>query len=333
MGPEIIAGIVIVFALAFTFTNGMNDAANAIATVVCTRVLTPAMAVAFGAILNFVGALVAEEVAKTICTGVAPIDKLTPAALMATVIISPIWIGICTWKGLPISCSHSLLGALFGGIIGSVGFEHLSTKKLAEIGWAILASPISGFVLAILIVVAISWIFRRVRPGTVNRLFSVLQVGSAGLMAYSHGTGDAQKAIGIITAALIVTGHQKGGDFHVQLWVKLLCAVVMGLGTAIGGWTVVKTLGSRLAHIKTYQGFAAETAASATILLTTSVGIPISTTHSITGAIMGVGAVRGMRRVRWGIGGKIVFAWVFTFPFCITGGILCVKMLRFFGLN
>ena len=200
----------------------------------------------------------------------------------------------------------------------------------------VFTSPVIGFVLGMVVVVAVAWTCRRMRPALVSAIFGKLQIVSSGMMAFAHGTGDAQKAMGIITGALVSAGMIQGGaagEFHIPLWVRLSCATAMGLGTAIGGWSVMKTLGSRLTHLQTYQGFAAETGAATTILVNTLTGVPISTTHSITGAIMGVGAARNLRSVRWGIGKKIVYAWVFTFPVCIGGGALCYALLRALGVH
>ena len=333
MDPFFIVVIIVIFAMAFDFTNGMNDAANAIATVITTRVLSPRVAVIFGAVLNFIGAFCFQEVAKTLSKGIFHPSLLTPSTLLATVIAAPIWILWCTLKGLPISCSHSLMGALIGAGAASAGISKIETAGIQKIVYGIFASPIAGFLLAVFLVVAITRLFHRVRPGTANNVFGKLQILSAGTMAFAHGTGDAQKAMGIVTMALMVTGYQSTSDSDVRLWVRILCATMMGLGTGIGGWAVIKTLGSRLAHIKTYQGFAAETASAASILFNTHLGIPISTTHSITGAIMGVGAARGMRQVRWGVGRKIVFAWVCTFPVCTLGAALVLKILRASGMT
>lgn len=331
MEPHIMVALIVVFALVFDMANGWNDAANAIATVVCTRTLSPGMAVLLGAVLNFAGAMAYSAVAKTIGNDIADASSLSTTTFLAAVVTAPIWITWCTWKALPISCSHSLMGALVGAVIASAGPDALKGHGLQKIIFGIFTSPVIGFASGLAIVITISWIFRRARPAVVTSVFGKLQIISAGFMAFSHGTGDAQKAMGIITGALVAAKIQDHWD--IPLWVRLGCAVAMGLGTALGGWAVMKTLGTRLAHLRPYQGFAAETAAATTILVNTMTGVPISTTHSITGAIMGVGAANGMRSVRWGIGKKIVFAWIFTFPVCIAAGAITYKVLRFIGIH
>jgi PiT family inorganic phosphate transporter len=328
--------LIVVFALFFDMANGWNDAANAIATVVATRVLKPWHALAFGASLNFVGALFSSEVARTVGQDIASPEALSSTTFLAAVIAAPLWIGWCTWRGLPISASHSLMGALVGAVIASAGVGSLEGAGIRKIVFGIFTSPIIGFVLGFLILVTVAWTFRRVRPRTADRVFGKLQLISAGAMAFAHGTGDAQKAMGIITGAMVSAGVlalPADGRMDIPLWVRLASASFMALGTAMGGWGVMKTLGSRLATLRPYQGFAAETAAATTILANTLTGVPVSTTHSITGAIMGVGATRGMRRVKWAVGKKIVFAWVFTFPVCIGSGALVLWLLHALGVR
>jgi PiT family inorganic phosphate transporter len=329
--------LTVVFALVFDLTNGWNDAANAVATVISTRVLSPARAIAFGAILNFVGALFSSEVARTVGHNIAEPEFLTGATFLAAVMTAPIWITWCSRRGLPNSCSHALLGALIGSVIASSGgLIGLKTDGIHKIFFGVLICPIAGFVLGHIIVRIASWIARNARPSTASSVFGRLQLVSAGAMAFAHGTGDAQKAMGIISGALMaagVTHATEGHDFVIPFWVRIACASAMALGTSLGGWRVMKTLGSRLAHLRTYQGFSAETAAATTILMNTLGGIPISTTHSITGAIMGVGAAQGVRAVKWGVGRKIVFAWIVTFPICIVAGGLMYLMLRAIGIH
>jgi PiT family inorganic phosphate transporter len=334
--PLILTLLVIVFAMVFNLTNGWNDSANAIATVVSTRVMKPLTAVLFGAVLNLLGALFSSEVAKTVGANIADPSLLTPATFLAAVLISPVWVTYCTLKGLPISCSHSLMGGLIGAVLATTGASGLKGEGIRKIVFGIFTSPVAGFLAGGILIVLISWICVRMRPRTVNSAFGKLQVLSAGAMAFAHGTGDAQKAMGVISGALIAGGFMTlgaDGEMTIPWGVRLSCAVMMGIGTAIGGWAVIRTLGMRLAHLKPHHGFAAETAAAATILVNTLTGVPISTTHSITGAIMGVGSAHGARAVKWGIGGKILFAWIVTFPVCIGGGALFVGLLALVGIR
>lgn len=329
--------LTIVFAIVFNLTNGWNDAAGAVATVISTRVLTPVQAIMFGAVLNFVGALFSSEVARTVGHSIADPATLTGVTFLAAVVAAPVWITWCSKRGLPNSCSHALLGALIGSVIAaSGGLAALKGDGIRKIFFGVLISPVAGFVIGHILARIVTGLARSFRPSLAAPLFGKLQLVSAGAMAFAHGTGDAQKAMGIISGALMVAGvtHASAGhDFVIPLWVRLVCAVAMALGTSLGGWHVMKTLGSRLAHLRTYQGFSAETAAATTILLNTLSGVPISTTHSITGAIMGVGAARGMKAVRWGVGKKIVFAWVVTFPVCILGGAIACYILKACGIR
>jgi PiT family inorganic phosphate transporter len=335
MDPVLLTVLVIIFALIYDVSNGWNDSANAIATVISTRVLRPGPAVLFGVALNFLGALFSSEVAKTVGKDIADPHLLTPATFLAAALIAPAWVAICTWRGLPISCSHSLMGGLIGAVIATTGIHGLNSEGIRKIVFGVFISPVAGFALGFLLIVIIYRLFRHWRPSRVSSLFGRLQLLSAGAMAFSHGTGDAQKAMGIITGSLISAGFISAGgqgDMPIPLWVRLACAGAMALGTAWGGWRVIRTLGMRLAHLKPVHGFAAETAAATTILVNTLTGIPISTTHSITGAIVGVGAAKGWRSVKWVVGGKILFAWLVTFPLCISGGALIFELLKGVGV-
>ncbi len=327
--------LVIVFALIFSLTNGWNDAANAIATVVATRVMSPWTAIVFGAVLNTAGAFFSSEVAKTIGKEIADPALLSQSTFLAAVVAAPLWITFCTLKGLPISCSHSLLGAIVGAVVSDAGTAAIKGEGIKKIAFGIFTSPIAGFVLGLVILVTIAWTFRRMRQRTASAIFGKLQIVSAGAMAFAHGTGDAQKAMGLISGALVAGGFEHlstKGDLPIPWWVRALCALTMGIGSAVGGWSVMRTLGSKIADLKPYQGFAAETAAAVTILSNTLVGIPISTTHSITGAVMGVGTAQGLKTVRWAVGKKIVYAWVFTFPVCIVGGFVIAKLFHALGI-
>jgi PiT family inorganic phosphate transporter len=329
--------LTVVFALVFNLANGWNDAANAVATVISTRVLSPAQAIIFGAVLNFVGALFSSEVARTVGHNIADPAFLTGATFLAAVMAAPVWITWCAMRGLPNSCSHALLGALIGSVIASSGgLAGLRADGIHKIVFGVLICPVAGFVAGHVLVRLASWFAHDFRPRTASVLFGRLQLLSAGAMAFAHGTGDGQKAMGIISGALLTAGithPMSEHDFVIPFWVRIVCAIAMAAGTSLGGWRVMRTLGSRIIHLRTYQGFSAETAAATTILINTLGGIPISTTHSITGAIMGVGAAQGIKAVRWGVGRKIVFAWIVTFPICIVAGALMYMLLRAIGIQ
>lgn len=333
-GSVIFIYLVVFLTLIYEISNGWNDSANAIATVVSTKVLRPIPAVIFGSVLNFVGALFSSEVAKTVGKDIASPECLNTMTFLSAVIIAPIWIALCTYEGLPISCSHSLLGGLIGAAIATQGLKSLKMEGIKKIAFGVFISPILGFILGLGIIYLIFILFKKYSLSRVNKIFGKLQLLSAGLMAFSHGTGDAQKGMGIITGTLLSAGLislKDGSKMVIPLWVRLMCAMTIAIGTLIGGWRVIRTLGSRLAHLRPYEGFAAETGASITILLNTLYGIPLSTTHSITGAIMGVGSSMGIKVVKWGVGRKIVFAWFVTFPVCIVGGYLIYKLFQVFS--
>ena len=306
---------VIAVALFFDFTNGFHDAANAIATSVSTRALSPRVAVVFAAILNFVGALVSVEVAATVAKGIVNAEAITLDVVLAGVVGAITW-NLLTWYlGLPTSSSHALIGGVLGSAIAANGFDVVLVDGVVEkVLLPSLASPLLGMMLAALIVLAILWIFRAVRPGLVTRIFRRLQVVTAGFVAFTHGTNDAQKTMGVITLALIATGHVSAEEFEVPFWVVLSAAIAMAAGTYAGGWRIIRTLGQRVVHLEPHQGFAAE-AATATILYTTAqAGFPVSTTHTISGSVLGAGAAQRFSAVRWGLAGNILLAWVFTIP-------------------
>ena len=306
---------VIAVALFFDFTNGFHDSANAIATSVSTRALSPRVAVVFAAILNFVGALVSVEVAATVAKGIVNADAITLDVVLAGVVGAITW-NLLTWYlGLPTSSSHALIGGVLGSAIAANGFDVVLVDGVVEkVLLPSLASPLLGMVLAALIVLAILWIFRSVRPGIVTRVFRRLQIVTAGFVAFTHGTNDAQKTMGVMTLALIATGHVSAEEFEVPLWVVMSAATAMAAGTYAGGWRIIRTLGQRVVHLEPHQGFAAE-AATATILYTTAqAGFPVSTTHTISGSVLGAGAAQRFSAVRWGLAGNILLAWGFTIP-------------------
>ncbi|MCB1535894.1 MAG: inorganic phosphate transporter [Rhodoblastus sp.] len=304
----------IIVALVFDLLNGLHDAANSIATIVSTRVLRPQFAVAWAAFFNFIAFLFfGLHVAQTVGTGiVAPSivdDHLIFGALMGAIS----WNLITWWGGIPSSSSHALIGGLVGAGVAKGGLGAIVWAGLSKTAIAIVGSPFVGFLLALVLVLAVSWIFVKASPVAVDRYFRGLQFVSASLYSLGHGGNDAQKTMGII-AVLLFTHGQTGGEFHVPLWVVLACQTAMGLGTLFGGWRIVHTMGSRITRLQPVQGFCAETGGALTLFGATALGIPVSTTHTITGSIIGVGAARRVSAVRWSVAQNIVVAWIVTLP-------------------
>jgi PiT family inorganic phosphate transporter len=310
--PILVALIII--ALAFDFLNGLHDAANSIATIVSTRVLRPQTAVAWAAFFNFIAFIFfGSHVAQTIGTGIVSAEVIDPQVVFGALMGAIAW-NIITWAlGIPSSSSHALIGGLVGAGVTKVGFSAVVWSGLAKTTAAIVLSPFSGFVLAMLLFLFVSWLFIRYTPYAVDRTFRSLQLVSASLYALGHGGNDAQKTMGIIAVLLYSQGYL-GGTFYVPFWVMLSCYAVMGLGTLIGGWRIVHTMGSRITRLRPFQGFCAETGGAITLFVATHFGIPVSTTHTITGCIIGVGAARRVSSVRWKVANRIVFAWVVTIP-------------------
>lgn len=306
--------VVIGTALLFDFVNGWNDSANAIATVVGTKVLTPLKAVMLAAVLNMAGAFAWDSIAKTIGKGLVETSLVSHTVLIAAMSGAIIWAGFMTLLGMPISGSHSLIGGLFGAAVAKAGVHAIHTWGLLKVLLAMLISPLLGFVFAFFLFVVIARLFGNSRPRRVNKAFGRLQICSAGAMAFTHGTNDAQKVMGVITLALVLGGHWESLDAGIPLWVKFACGLAISLGTALGGWKVIKTLGHGLSRLQPAHGFAAETSASFVLLIMARLGVPVSTTHTITGSVLGVGATRGKNAVRWGLGAKILWAWVLTLP-------------------
>ncbi|MBI3394278.1 MAG: inorganic phosphate transporter [Spirochaetia bacterium] len=318
--------IFILIALAFDFINGFHDAANSIATVVSTRVLSPGRAVIWAAFFNFVAfAIFGTSVAKTIGGDMVNIQLVTEDfayrrlwVLLCGVIGAIIWNLITWYYGLPSSSSHALIGGYAGAAITAVGGD-MSTGILIAKGWVktltfIIVSPLVGIILGFLIMVAILWIFRNSGPDRVDKLFRRLQLLSAAMFSLGHGGNDAQKTIWIIAAALVTSNLVPDAAKNVPFWVVVICYVAIGAGTLSGGWRIVHTMGSRITKLKPVGGFAAETAGAATMFMATYGGIPVSTTHTINGAIIGVGATKRLSAVRWGVARTVVWAWVFTIP-------------------
>lgn len=322
--------IVIVTALVFDFVNGWNDSANAIATVVATRVMSPTVAVMMAAVLNLAGAMVGIEVADTMSKiiRVGPqYDYVSQEAALVIVVAgltsASIWAAVMTVIGMPISGSHSLIGGVVGAGVAAAGTKMLIGANIKKTLLAMMFAPAMGFIVAYFFYVALIWLTVKWRPTTMSRSFGKLQILSASWMAFTHGTNDAQKVMGIITMALIAGDFQApaaAGAFQVQLWVKIVCALAISIGTAVGGWGVIKTLGHHLTKLGPPEGFAAETSAALVLTIAAWLGVPTSTTHTITGSILGLGATRGMSSVRWGLGEKIILAWVFTLPSTIMMG-------------
>jgi len=306
--------------LAFEAVNGWTDAPNAVATVISTRALPPFVAVAMAAVLNLAGVFAGTAVATTIGKDIVNIDavgageglQIAAGGTLAVVL----WSGSAAYFGLPTSESHGLVAGLAGAAVGVAGTDVLLADGWVKVFTGVGAAVVFGFGGAFLIMVAVLWLFQRSNPSAMRRLFRPLQVISSGFMAFSHGTADGQKAIGVMAFALAVHNETPSAEFDVPLWVIFLGAGTLGISTMTGGWRIIRTLGMRVTQLETYQGFAAETAAAATLTITSRFGIPLSTTQTIGTAIMGVGSTRRLSAVRWGVAYNIIAAWVLTFPIC-----------------
>jgi PiT family inorganic phosphate transporter len=308
---------IVLLALVFDFTNGFHDAANSIATVVSTRVLTPSMAVIWAAFFNFAAVLVFHTgVANTVGKTVDP-EVVSEAVIFAGLTGAVTWNFLTWWLGLPTSSSHALIGGFAGAGVAKAGFSVLNAASLEKTVLFIAVSPLLGMALGFTLMLANLWLFRRATPARVDGLFRRLQLVSAAAFSLGHGGNDAQKTMGIISALLVGAGYLKleaNGDLPVPPWVVVAAYSAISLGTLVGGWRIVKTLGQRITALKPVGGFSAETAAAISLYLATHLGIPVSTTHTITGAIVGVGSTRRLSAVRWGVAGRIVWAWVLTIP-------------------
>jgi PiT family inorganic phosphate transporter len=305
---------VVLVALFFDFTNGFHDTANSIATSVSTRALSPRAAVASAAVLNVAGAFVSLEVAATVAKGIVNADAITLDVVLAGLVGAITWNLITWYLGLPSSSSHALVGGVLGSAVAASGLDVVKWGGLREkVLIPSLIAPFAGLLVAAAVMIAITWLIRRRAPGTVNRVFRRLQLVSGGFVAFTHGTNDAQKTMGIIALALISSGHL-AEDADPPLWVIVSAALAMGAGTYAGGWRIIKTLGTRIAKLDPPQGFAAQTACASILWTTAHYGFPVSTTHTISGSVMGAGASRRLSAVRWGVAGTIVVAWVMTIP-------------------
>lgn len=319
--------LIIIGALAFDYINGFHDTANAIATVVSTRVLTPTLAILMAASLNVIGALIATHVAKTIASGIIDPNSATDVLILAAVIGAIAW-NLITWAyGIPSSSSHALIGGLIGAAMARGGFALVEWNSLVgKVLIPLIGSPLVGFIAAFALMKLITAVLAGANPSKAGGAFRKLQLVSAGLMALSHGQNDAQKSMGIITLALF--SHGIISKAEVPLWVKLACAITMGLGTAAGGWRIIKTLGHKIIRLEPVHGFAAETAGAAVIFTASHYGMPISTTHAITASIFGVGASKRTSAVRWQVAKSILLAWVITIPAAGTVAALSYLLLN-----
>jgi PiT family inorganic phosphate transporter len=322
--------IVIVLALAFDFINGFHDTANSIATTVSTRALSPKIAIVFAASLNLVGALVSVNVAQTISKGLVN-GKVEDYVIIATLIAAIIWDLITWYLGIPSSSSHALIGALIGSsLVYSFSIKEIIWSGVFNkvIVWLV-ASPIIGLIIGFLFMKLLFKVLSRLSQYVVNRWFSKLQILSAGLMAFAHGSNDAQKSMGIITLALVSSGVISA-NIGIPIEVKIACAIAMAIGTSVGGWKIIKTMGINMIKLQPVGGFAAETSAATVILVASAFGAPVSTTHVISSAIMGVGAAKRLSAVRWSIAKSIVWAWVFTIPATAAMGALITLIIKAF---
>jgi PiT family inorganic phosphate transporter len=306
--------IVLLLVLAAEFVNGWTDAPNSIATVVSTRVLTPFQALVMASVLNVVGAMSGTAVAATIGKGIIRAEAVNLATVAAAMIAIVFWSTLAWYWGLPTSESHALVAGLSGAGLATAGAGVLIWDGWQKVLIGLLFSTFLGFLGGLTLTVGIYWTFRRAKPGGVRKTFGYLQIFSSAFMAFSHGSNDGQKFIGAFTLTLVLGGALP--QFDVPMWVIVLCGATMGIGTAIGGWRIVKTMGLKMTRLDPVHGFAAETAAASAIELASRLGIPVSTTHTINTSIMGVGSTRRLSAVRWGVGREIVTAWILTFPVC-----------------
>jgi len=323
------AGVVFVIlvALAFDFLNGFHDAANSIATVVSTRVLSPQKAVLWAAFFNFVAAFVmGTAVAKTMGKGMIDISVVNEHVILAGLIGAITW-NLFTWYyGLPVSSSHALIGGYAGAAVARAGIGAIVFSGWTKTLIFIVLAPLMGAVLGFLLMVGVTWIFRRWHPFKLDQLFRRLQLVSAGLYSLGHGGNDAQKTMGIITGLLVTAGYHRG--FEIPFWVIIICHAAIAAGTMFGGWRIVKTMGTKITKLQPFGGFCAETSGAITLFLATHLGIPVSTTHTITGAIIGVGATRRISAVKWGVAGTIVWAWILTIPLAAAVSAISYFVIR-----
>lgn len=348
MDPFVLLVVVVVLAIAFDYINGFHDTANAIATVVSTGVMSPRSAVLVAAAFNFIGAFIGTGVAKTIGGDIADPASVTQTVVAAALVGAIVWNLVTWYYGIPSSSSHALVGGIVGAVFAHrwmagaaagdtlVGLLH--SKGVGKVLKGLVLSPLAGLLIGLLLMILLLWLFRRTGPSKVNLFFRRAQLLSASAMALSHGSNDAQKAMGIVTMALVAYygkyGHAPswlhlgGKEVEVPMWVIAACATAMALGTAAGGWRIIKTMGSRIIRLKPIHGFAAETAGAIVIQTASHLGAPVSTTHVISSAIMGVGASKRVSAVRWGVAGNMLVAWILTLPVSALVGALSYWALR-----
>jgi PiT family inorganic phosphate transporter len=332
VSDDVILVIVVATALAFDFTNGFHDTANVVATSISTRALSPRVAVGLAAILNFAGAFISLEVAATVAKGIVNSAEITSTIVFAGLVGAIAWNLITWYFGLPSSSSHALIGGVVGAMIAAVGTSAVDGESLlAKVFVPALIAPVVAFSVAGLAILIAYRIVGRLRPGPVNRGFRLGQVVSGGMLAVAHGTNDAQKTMGIITLALIAHGNIDADNFHVPTWVVVSSATAIALGTYSGGWRIIRTMGSRIIKMDTAQGFSAQGAGAAVILASSHYGYPLSTTHVISGGVMGAGAARRLSAVKWGVAGNMILAWILTIPMAGAIGALTYGITRIFG--
>ena len=325
--------VIIILAIGFGIVNGFNDAANAIATVIGTRALSPRKAIIMAAFFNLAGAATGTAVAQTIGKGILVPDAISVQTIVAALAAVIIWTTVATYYGLPVSLTHGFIAAMAAAGIAAVGTGAVAWGVMGKVASAVVTAPVLGFIAGFLLMVLLFWLFRKSIPARVRGLFSNLQILSAAFMAYSHGKNDGQMPIGIIVMALVLFYNDPGMWDKLSLfnsdtwWIILLSAMAISSGTAIGGWRVIKTLGMRVTTLRPVHGFAAQTAAASVIEVASHLGIPVSTTHCISSSVMGVGATRRLSAVRWGVAGNIITAWVMTFPICGALGYVISRLL------
>jgi inorganic phosphate transporter, PiT family len=330
LGLPVLIGLIVV-ALAFDFLNGLHDTANSIATLVSTRMLRPRYAVIWAAFFNFIACLVfGVHVARTVGVGIVSAEVIDAQVIFGALIGAISWNLITWWYGIPSSSSHALIGGLVGAGVAKAGLSSIVWPGLLTTAAFIVLSPLFGFLLALLLVLVVSWAFKRANPRTVEPTFQWLQFGAASLISLGHGGNDAQKTMGIIAVLLFSQGHL-GGDFYVPFWVVITCQAAIGLGTLVGGWRIVHTVGSKITRMTPVQGCCASAGGAIMLFAATYLGIPVSTTHTVTGAVIGVGAARKVSAVRWNIAGNIVIAWVITLPATALVAALCYLLSRVFS--